>query len=85
MKLKELLKDFREGAFGKMVAHVGSVEFQKSGNPHAHMLFWFEDRDAWLEPETIDNFISAKIPDEYIPGKELHGLWRAFMLHRWQL
>ena len=73
MKLKELLKDFREGAFGKMVAHAGSVEFQKSGNPHAHMLFWFEDRDAWLEPETIDNFISAEIPDEYIPVKDEDG------------
>ena len=73
LKLKELIRDFRRGAFGKLTAHVYSVEFQKSGNPHAHLLLWFQDKDAWLNPDTIDEFISAEIPDKEIAVKDKDG------------
>ena len=78
-KHKELMKDFKDGRFGDHAAHVYSIEFQKSGLPHAHILIWFQDKDAWLKPETIDKVISAEIPDESSPiynrviSSMLHG------------
>ncbi|KAM0821947.1 hypothetical protein ACQ4PT_071836 [Festuca glaucescens] len=45
MKLAEYLCDIREGrAFGKVVAVLHTVEFQKRGLPHAHILIW-KDRE----------------------------------------
>ncbi|XP_044582624.1 uncharacterized protein LOC123263704 [Cotesia glomerata] len=37
-----------------------SVEWQKRGLPHAHILVWFIDK---IRPEEIDSIISAEIPD----------------------
>lgn len=37
-----------------------SVEWQKRGLPHAHILIWFVDK---IRAENIDSFISAEIPD----------------------
>ncbi|KAM0912335.1 hypothetical protein ACQ4PT_012850 [Festuca glaucescens] len=45
MKLAEYLNDIRKGrAFGKVVAVLHTVEFQKRGLPHAHILIW-KDRE----------------------------------------
>lgn len=66
-KLKELMKDIKGGLFGEYGAHVYSIEFQKSGLPHAHILTWMADKEAWLKTETIDKVISAEIPDESSP------------------
>jgi hypothetical protein len=37
-----------------------SVEWQKRGLPHAHILVWLIDK---IRPEEIDRIISAEIPD----------------------
>ena len=31
-----------KGVLGKVVAHVYTIEFQKGGLPHIHLLVWFE-------------------------------------------
>ena len=36
-----------------------SVEWQKRGLPHAHILVWLIDK---IRPKEIDNIISAEIP-----------------------
>lgn len=41
-----------------------SVEWQKRGLPHAHILIWFED---YLSTDQLDNIISAEIPDDTDP------------------
>ena len=66
-KLAELMKDFKGGQFGEYAGHVHSIEFQKSGLPHAHIIFWMADKDAWRKTETVDKVISAEIPDESSP------------------
>ena len=39
MKLKAILKDIlKEGIFGKVVAYLHTIKFQKYGFPHAHVL-----------------------------------------------
>ncbi|KAM0912341.1 hypothetical protein ACQ4PT_012850 [Festuca glaucescens] len=65
MKLAEYLNDIRKGrAFGKVVAVLHTVEFQKRGLPHAHILIW-KDREerGEVSPALIDSFVSAEIPD----------------------
>ena len=40
-----------------------TVEFQKRGLPHAHILIWQKKKNREVSPALIDSFISATIPD----------------------
>ena len=47
--------------FGTVVAHVRTIEFQKRGLPHAHMLFILTGQQhCWQE---VDRYICAELPD----------------------
>ncbi|RVE41066.1 hypothetical protein evm_014285 [Chilo suppressalis] len=61
MKLKSLM-DFivKHRVFGETRCWMYSVEWQKRGLPHAHILIWLVER---IRPNEIDNVISAEIPD----------------------
>ncbi|CAD6243026.1 unnamed protein product [Miscanthus lutarioriparius] len=64
MKLEELLDDIRNGAaFGPISAVLHTVEFQKRGLPHAHIIVWLSQDTSQPTPAFIDRFISAEIPD----------------------
>ena len=63
--------------FGKIRSHMRTFEWQKRGLPHVHILLWMEDR---IDPDEIDNFISAEIPDEEF-DPELFRIVTTFMLH----
>jgi hypothetical protein len=41
-----------------------TIEFQKRGLPHAHILIFLKDRTICLNPAKIDRFISDEIPDK---------------------
>lgn len=54
-----------------------SVEWQKRGLPHAHILLRMVDK---ITPEQVDNIISAEIPDpEVDPG--LYEAVKTNMVH----
>ncbi|GBO99457.1 hypothetical protein EVAR_87323_1 [Eumeta japonica] len=55
--------------FGEARCFMYSVEWQKRGLPHVHIL-WLKDK---LRPDQIDNIISAEIPDPNI-DKTLHDI-----------
>ena len=40
-----------------------TIEFQKRGLPHAHILTWLADRSDTPAARFIDTFISAELPD----------------------
>ncbi|KAG2659831.1 hypothetical protein PVAP13_1KG278905 [Panicum virgatum] len=64
MKLEEMLADIKAGkAFGLILAVLHTVEFQKRGLPHAHMIFWTADDTTNPSASMIDKYISAEIPD----------------------
>lgn len=79
MKLKSLM-DFivKHRVFGETRCWMYSVEWQKRGLPHAHILIWLVER---IRPNEIDNVISAEIPDnnedpllhEVITKNMIHG------------
>ena len=64
IKLKCLLNDLiKEQIFGKVVAHIYVIEWQKRGLPHAHILICLEESDKAINANQVDEFIKAEIPD----------------------
>lgn len=58
-KLNKLMNVIIKGKiFGKVKYHLYSIEWQKRGLPHAHILIWLEDR---FDVNKIDQIISAEI------------------------
>ncbi|KAK6137063.1 hypothetical protein DH2020_029195 [Rehmannia glutinosa] len=67
LKLDSLIKDLRKNKlFGKVNAIIYTIEFQKRGLPHAHILLFLAKEDRYPTADDIDRIISAEIPDERI-------------------
>jgi hypothetical protein len=82
MKLDELIRDLtKKGVLGKSIAHLYTIEFQKRGLPHAHILLILHRDHKLRGPEDYDTVICAKIldaemePDLYqtVKGCMMHG------------
>jgi hypothetical protein len=81
-KLKILIKMItrKKGIFGKHVAHVYTIEFQKRNLPHAHILIFVDSADRIRTPEQVDSLIWAEIPDpQQYP--RLHQIVTSSMIH----
>ncbi|KAK1393983.1 hypothetical protein POM88_013039 [Heracleum sosnowskyi] len=65
LKLDAMMSDLtKHDVLGRVVAAVYTVEFQKRGLPHAHIVLWLADADKLKTPEDIDTIICAEIPDK---------------------
>ncbi|SGY34025.1 BQ5605_C002g01580 [Microbotryum silenes-dioicae] len=67
-KLEALLADVlgvrrAPGVFGKVIAYVYVVEFQKRGLPHAHILLIMDPEDKPKTNDDYDKIVTAGIPD----------------------
>ncbi|XP_075640552.1 uncharacterized protein LOC142612333 [Castanea sativa] len=63
IKLDELLHDLRHKShFGRVIAIVYTIEFQKRGLPHAHYLLFLDPKDKCPSPTDINGIIMAEIP-----------------------
>lgn len=63
-KLKQLMSDITDNrVFGNVDAYVYTVEFQKRGLPHAHILIILSDGNKLLTAEDVDDVVSAELPD----------------------
>ena len=81
LKLDALMNDVIENSFfGKTVAHMYVVEFQKRGLPHAHILLILQAPDKPWTPEDVDTIISAEIPEK-TQFPELYETVVNYMLH----
>ncbi|KAJ8723199.1 hypothetical protein PYW08_003111 [Mythimna loreyi] len=63
--------------FGAVRCHMYSVEWQKRGLPHAHLLLWLEEK---IRPNQIDQVISAELPDPDV-DPVLHQIVKSHMVH----
>nr|GEW05751.1 hypothetical protein [Tanacetum cinerariifolium] len=71
MKLTHLLEDITKyEIFKKSCAVVYIIEFQKRGQPHAHILLWLEEEWKCKTPSQVDNIISTEMPS---PTNDLEG------------
>lgn len=79
-KKEALLKKVRAGYFGAVAGLVYTIEYQKRGLPHMHLLIFLQEQDKIHTPEQADSFISAQIPDaEETP--QLYSAVSKYMLH----
>ncbi|KAI5449084.1 hypothetical protein NCC49_005354 [Naganishia albida] len=64
MKLKALLDDIRKHKFfGEVTGRVHTIEFQKRGLPHAHILIIIKTQFRPRTPEDVNRVVSAEILD----------------------
>ncbi|XP_076885915.1 uncharacterized protein LOC143535580 [Bidens hawaiensis] len=63
-----------------MTIFVYTIEFQKRGFPHAHICLFLHSEHKIHNPENIDKFISAEIPDPN-EDPELYSLVSDHMMH----
>jgi len=80
-KRGELYKEVKSGIFGRTVAMVHTIEFQKRGLPHMHLLVFLHSNDKIRNAADVDSAVSAQIPDpvtqpvlyEVITKNMVHG------------
>ncbi|KAL6620651.1 hypothetical protein ACP70R_035790 [Stipagrostis hirtigluma subsp. patula] len=66
MKLILLMDDItKHSFFGPILGVVYTIEFQKRGLPHVHIIVWLK-KDGPLSAEQIDAYISAQLPDPLV-------------------
>lgn len=63
--------------FGEIRCYMFSVEWQKRGLPHAHILLWQKN---CLTPDSIDKIICAEVPDPLVDPK-LYEIVKSNMIH----
>ncbi|XP_068328108.1 uncharacterized protein [Pyrus communis] len=64
-KLDHMIKYIKSGKpFGKIESVIYTVEFQKRGLPHCHILVWVNKEYKCHSPSDVDSIISAEIPSE---------------------
>lgn len=62
LKLKKFMYVLKNKyIFGDVNCYVYSVEWQKRGLPHCHILLWLQTK---IQPDEIDKIISAEIPNK---------------------
>ena len=79
-KQQALLKKIHDGYYGQVAGFVYTIEYQKCGLPHMHLLVFLEEPDKIHAVEQVDPIISAQIPDPQI-HPQLHAAITRSMLH----
>jgi hypothetical protein len=82
MKVQHLIFQLTKmRCLGTVIAYVYTIEFQKCGLPHIHMMVTLDKKDRPSTPEKIDLLVNAELPDkekeprlfELISQFHLHG------------
>jgi hypothetical protein len=82
LKVQELLADLKNGLLGPYAGHVYTIEYQKRGLPHMHLLLFLAASVKFHTPDEVDQVVCAQIPDpSWDPTGKLRALVTAHMLH----
>jgi hypothetical protein len=79
-KKKALLKEIKDGLFGKTAAMVHTIEFQKRGLPHMHLLIFLDPAYKIQDASDVDSIVSAQIPDP-VAHPVLYNIVTQHMVH----
>ncbi|XP_054796096.1 uncharacterized protein LOC129301562 [Prosopis cineraria] len=81
MKLQSLLQVIKqEKIFGRIKAEIYTIEFQKRGLPHAHIILFLDPADKIKDAEHVDELISTEIPNKNT-SPLLYDLVASYMIH----
>ncbi|KAF7839029.1 putative PIF1 DNA helicase/replication protein A1-like protein [Senna tora] len=81
IKLNRLIKDItKDMLYGKCSADIYTIQFQKRGLPHAHILLWLSAEDKFTTASQIDLVIFAEIPNRDA-HPDLYEAVNNFMIH----
>ncbi|MCG8435315.1 MAG: helitron helicase-like domain-containing protein, partial [Gammaproteobacteria bacterium] len=81
VKYDALMHDLtRKNILGKVKAHSATIEWQKRGLTHAHILLIMEEESKPRTTEAIDRVVCAEIPDEE-KNPELFRIVSECMVH----
>jgi hypothetical protein len=77
-KLLSLTKDIKAGMLGKAAGFLYTIEFQKGGLPHAHIIVFLEPQAKLHTLEQVDSLMSSEFP---VDDPQLLELIKKFMVH----
>lgn len=81
IKLQDILDDINKShILGEVQAYCYSIEFQKRGLPHCHLLVILKPSDKPRSANDFDRFVSAELPDP-VTQPELYKTVTRCMLH----
>lgn len=80
LKKRALLKEIKNGLFGPCKATIYTIEFQKRGLPHMHLLIFLSPEAKIRTPADVDTVCSAQLPDP-VTQPELYRVVTKCMLH----
>ncbi|GKD09178.1 DNA helicase, partial [Tanacetum coccineum] len=81
MKVQQFVKYLCDAQpFGKTVAVLYTIEFQKRGLPHCHTLLWIHDAARVHRDEDIDLYVSAELPSKHT-DPECYRIVSELMIH----
>ena len=82
IKLQQLKDDLvKKHVFGKVIAYMYTIEFQKRGLPHAHILLILSKENKLRNNEgDFDRVVCAELPDPK-KNKYLFDLVKKYMIH----
>src|SRR5712691_131956 len=78
VKLRSLIRDIKDGVLGDIAGFVYTIEFQKRGLPHAHIIVFLKPHAKLRTPEQVDSLMSSEFPVDH---PELLELIKKFMVH----
>ena len=84
LKLRELLNDIlNRHILGRPLAHVYTIEFQKRGLPHAHILIILADECKPRYTSNYDKIVCAEISDPtlILSSNRLYRIVKRCMIH----
>ncbi|XP_057723335.1 uncharacterized protein LOC130939233 [Arachis stenosperma] len=80
-KMKCLLNDLKNGVFFcPLNAGMYTIEFQKRGLLHAHILLWLDGRNRLQNIEIVDELICAELPNP-MKFPHLYSVVSKYMIH----
>ena len=81
LKLNELIDDIiKKHIFGRTVAHIFVIEFQKRGLPHSHMLIIMANENKPRDSSTTDRVVSSEMQDP-LQYPRLYEMVKSHMIH----
>ena len=83
IKQRQLLYELRhKNIFGNFLGYVWTIEYQKRGLPHMHLLLFLHPDNRFLTPERIDEVVCAELPDPTLDANgELSAIITSCMIH----